>query len=63
MGLRDQVGAMYKTALISCSLDVVRHWFNLMESNGWIPREQILGDEARSRVCLLTIRIVYIPKL
>lgn len=32
------------------SLDVVRHWFNLMESNGWIPREQILGDEARSRV-------------
>lgn len=26
------------------------HWLDLERTNGWIPREQILGDEARSRV-------------
>jgi mannosyl-oligosaccharide glucosidase len=30
-------------------MDVLKHWFNLMD-HGWIPREQILGDEARSKV-------------
>eukprot|EP00475_Leptophrys_vorax_P036978 TRINITY_DN6321_c0_g1_i2.p1 TRINITY_DN6321_c0_g1~~TRINITY_DN6321_c0_g1_i2.p1 ORF type:complete len:782 (+),score=207.86 TRINITY_DN6321_c0_g1_i2:375-2720(+) len=29
---------------------VVQSWFSLMNSNGWIAREQILGSEARSRV-------------
>ncbi|KAG2483058.1 hypothetical protein HYH03_018041 [Edaphochlamys debaryana] len=32
------------------SRDVMAHWFDLMNSQGWIPREQILGEEARSRV-------------
>lgn len=32
------------------SKDIISHWFNTMTSVGWIPREQILGDEARSRV-------------
>ena len=29
---------------------VVAHWLDLMSSSGWIPREQILGTEARARV-------------
>lgn len=28
------------------------HWMHAMDDGGWIPREQILGDEARSRVPL-----------
>ena len=32
------------------SLQVVRSWFNLMDDDGWIGREQILGGEARSKV-------------
>ena len=31
-------------------LDIVRSWFNLMDEDGWIGREQILGMEARSKV-------------
>ena len=26
------------------------HWLDLMNSEGWIPREQILGSEARAKV-------------
>lgn len=32
------------------SLEIVRSWFNLMDEDGWIGREQILGQEARSKV-------------
>lgn len=32
------------------SLQIVRSWFNLMDEDGWIGREQILGNEARSKV-------------
>ena len=32
------------------TLDIVRSWFKLMDDDGWIGREQILGDEARSKV-------------
>jgi mannosyl-oligosaccharide glucosidase len=32
------------------TLDIVRSWFKLMDEDGWIAREQILGAEARSKV-------------
>lgn len=32
------------------SRDALAHWLDLMTASGWIPREQILGEEARSRV-------------
>jgi mannosyl-oligosaccharide glucosidase len=34
----------------SLSRTVVGHWLNRMDENGWIPREQILGPEAVSKV-------------
>jgi mannosyl-oligosaccharide glucosidase len=30
--------------------DIIGHWLDLMNTEGWIPREVILGDEARARV-------------
>ncbi|KAK3359220.1 glycoside hydrolase family 63 protein [Lasiosphaeria hispida] len=35
---------------ISLAMEVVKSWFNLMDDDGWIGREQILGSEARSKV-------------
>ena len=32
------------------ALEIVHSWFDLMDENGWIAREQILGPEARSKV-------------
>ena len=32
------------------ALEIVTSWFDLMDENGWIAREQILGPEARSKV-------------
>ncbi|KAF9106691.1 Processing alpha glucosidase I [Mortierella sp. AM989] len=32
------------------SLEIISSWFNRQDRDGWIQREQILGDEARSRV-------------
>jgi len=31
-------------------LDIMKSWFKLMDEDGWIAREQILGEEARSKV-------------
>lgn len=35
---------------VDTTLDIIRSWFNLMDDDGWIGREQILGPEARSKV-------------
>ncbi|CAG8974833.1 hypothetical protein HYALB_00000448 [Hymenoscyphus albidus] len=35
---------------LDLTLEIVKSWFNLMDEDGWIGREQILGAEARSRV-------------
>ncbi|KAI8823716.1 glycoside hydrolase [Fimicolochytrium jonesii] len=32
------------------SLDILSHWIALIDDKGWVAREQILGDEARSKV-------------
>lgn len=32
------------------TLDIIKSWFKLMDEDGWIAREQILGPEARSKV-------------
>ena len=32
------------------SLEIIKSWFHLMDEDGWIAREQILGLEARSKV-------------
>lgn len=32
------------------TLEIVKSWFSLIDDNGWIAREQILGDEARTKV-------------
>jgi len=31
---------------IHISLDIIGHWLDLMNVDGWIPREQILGAES-----------------
>lgn len=32
------------------SMEIIGHWLDLMNTEGWIPREQILGQEARAKV-------------
>jgi mannosyl-oligosaccharide glucosidase len=32
------------------TLEIIKSWFQLMDEDGWIGREQILGAEARSKV-------------
>lgn len=32
------------------ALEIIKSWYNTMDDDGWIPREQILGAEARSKV-------------
>ncbi|KAM0791195.1 hypothetical protein ACM66B_005677 [Microbotryomycetes sp. NB124-2] len=32
------------------SLEILKSWINLIDEDGWVGREQILGEEARSKV-------------
>nr|CAH7721176.1 unnamed protein product [Callosobruchus chinensis] len=35
---------------LDIALDIMSHWFDLLNVEGWIPREQILGVEALAKV-------------
>ena len=35
---------------LDIEMDIISHWFDLMNVEGWIPREMILGQEALSKV-------------
>ncbi|PGH31727.1 mannosyl-oligosaccharide glucosidase [[Emmonsia] crescens] len=35
---------------LDLTLEITKSWFSLMDEDGWIAREQILGSEARSKV-------------
>ncbi|XP_067000936.1 mannosyl-oligosaccharide glucosidase [Anabrus simplex] len=43
-------GLLISTWDLDIELDIICHWFDLMNVEGWIPREQILGLEALSKV-------------
>lgn len=43
-------GLLLSTWDLDIELDILHHWFDLMNIEGWIPREQILGVEALSKV-------------
>lgn len=35
---------------VNVEMDIINHWLDLMNIEGWIPREQILGSEALAKV-------------
>ncbi|XP_016840583.1 mannosyl-oligosaccharide glucosidase GCS1 [Nasonia vitripennis] len=35
---------------LDIEMDIISHWFDLMNVEGWIPREMILGEEALAKV-------------
>lgn len=43
-------GLLISTWDLDIQLDILNHWFDLMNVEGWIPREQILGVEALAKV-------------
>lgn len=43
-------GLLISTWDVDIELDIISHWFDLMNVEGWIPREQILGVEALAKV-------------
>lgn len=43
-------GLLISTWDVDIQLDIINHWFDLINIEGWIPREQILGVEALAKV-------------
>lgn len=43
------------------SLEILKDWIGLIDDDGWVAREQILGEEARSKVCNLDGLIHILP--
>lgn len=37
------------------SLEILKDWIDLVDEDGWVGREQILGEEARSRVSISAV--------
>lgn len=53
MGQRSKVRSLTRCVLSTTdprSLEILKSWIDLIDENGWVAREQILGEEARSRV-------------
>lgn len=46
-GFHDMLIAAWDPEIV---WDIISHWFDLMNVEGWIPREQILGVEALAKV-------------
>lgn len=44
------------------SLEILKDWISLIDEDGWVAREQILGDEARSKVSTF-IMAIYFPSI
>lgn len=42
--------ALTSSDLSSFSLQILKNWVDLIDDDGWVAREQILGEEARSKV-------------
>jgi len=45
------------------SLEILKDWINLVDEDGWVGREQILGEEARSRVSISAVVLVPRPDI
>lgn len=43
------------------SLEILKDWIDLVDEDGWVGREQILGEEARSRVSISVVVLVPCP--
>lgn len=43
------------------SLEILKDWVNLVNEDGWVGREQILGEEARSRVGISPVVPIPLP--
>jgi len=47
---------IFQALTYNFSLEILKDWIDLIDDEGWIAREQILGEEARSKVpCLIRI--------
>lgn len=43
------------------SLEILKDWIDLIDEDGWVGREQILGEEARSRVSASVVALISRP--